>query len=127
MRDFPDSGLPIYTQIMAAVKRDIACGGWPPGSRVPPVRELAVRFGVNPNTAQRALTELERENLLYSERTSGRFVTRDASAIAAAKESMARELVGDFLGGMKSLGYTPAEIKAFLAAIANETGGGDKQ
>lgn len=56
-----DSGVPIYLQIMHLIRRKIASGEWPPGHRVPAVRELALKFGVNPNTMQRALSELERE------------------------------------------------------------------
>lgn len=76
-----DSGAPIYTQIMNKIKLRILSGQWAAGERIPAVRELAVEFGVNPNTMQRSLSELERDGLLFSERTTGRYITRDAALI----------------------------------------------
>ena len=63
---------PIYLQIVDAIKMQIAQGILKPGDQVPAVRELAVTAGVNPNTMQKALSELEREGVLYSQRTAGR-------------------------------------------------------
>ena len=78
---------PIYLQIMQNIKHAIVSGNWPPGGRVPPVRDLAASYQVNPNTMQRALTELEREGLVYSERTAGRFVTGDTGRIAGLRRA----------------------------------------
>ena len=72
---------PIYAQLMQRIKQGIVSGDLPPGSRLPSVRELATEAGVNPNTMQRALQELEREGMVYSQRTAGRFVTEDEKAI----------------------------------------------
>ena len=80
-----DDNIPIYVQIMNSVKEAIAAGELRPSDRVPSVRELARDFEVNPNTMQRALNELEREGLLVSERTSGRFVTADRELIEQLK------------------------------------------
>ena len=66
---------PIYLQLMDTITLAITSGALPAGSRLPSVRELAAQAGVNPNTMQRALSELERSGLLYSQRTAGRFVT----------------------------------------------------
>ena len=65
---------PIYLQIIDKIKKDIVSGVLSPGSKIPPVRELAIEAGVNPNTMQKALQTLESEGILYSQRTSGRFV-----------------------------------------------------
>ena len=72
---------PIYTQIMEHITSDIISGTYAPGSKLPSVRELAQTAGVNPNTMQKALSELEHTGLLYSQRTSGRFVTEDLAMI----------------------------------------------
>ena len=69
--------IPIYLQIMEQMKEQIATGTWKPGEKLPSVRELAVQAGVNPNTMQKALAELEREGMLYSQRTAGRFVSEN--------------------------------------------------
>ena len=71
-----NGGAPIYTQIVDAVKLAIVSGELPPGARLQGVRELALEAGVNPNTMQRALSELEREGLVYSVRTAGRQIRR---------------------------------------------------
>ena len=76
-----DGNAPIYTQLVDQMKLGIVSGEWIPGQRIPAVRELAVDAGVNPNTMQRALQELERQGLMFSQRTSGRFETEDREMI----------------------------------------------
>ena len=87
---------PIYTQLIQQVKVGIVTGAFPPGERLPSVRDLATEAGVNPNTMQRALAELERDGLVYSQRTAGRFVTEDNTMINAAKRSLAERHVKTF-------------------------------
>ena len=76
-----ENGIPIYLQILRKMRTEIASGAYPPGGKLPPVRELALEAGVNPNTMQRAFAELERDGLVFSQRTSGRFVTEDEEAL----------------------------------------------
>ena len=76
-----DPQRPIYAQIIERVQLDIVTGHYAPGSRLPSVRELAAQAAVNPNTMQRALSELEGSGLIYAQRTSGRFVTEDTARI----------------------------------------------
>ena len=70
-----------------------------------PVRELAMQFTVNPNTMQRALSELEREGLIYTERTTGKFVTSDENLVAKVRDTLAREYLQSFFSSMQKLGY----------------------
>ena len=84
------------------------------GTRLPSVRELAAEAAVNPNTMQRALSELEREGLLYSERTSGRFVTEDGARIAKIKEELAQEVIDDFFARMERLGYVRSAARQLI-------------
>ena len=107
--------LPIYLQIMEQIRRRIVTGEWRAGERVPSVRELAAVFGVNPNTMQRALSELEREELLYSERTAGRFITADTARIDALRARMAQDTCTRFLHEMGQLGYARNEVLSMLA------------
>lgn len=102
--------LPIYTQIVDGFKRIIFSGALAPGEKVPPVRELALELGVNPNTLQRAMSELEREGLLYTERTAGRFVTNDARLIATLREELITEVVKGFLEEITALGYAAQDV-----------------
>ena len=108
------SDQPIYTQLVGQWKREIASGLLPPGERMPSVRDLAAEMGVNPNTVQRALQELEREGLIYTQRTSGRFVTEDAAAIGRCREALAGGLVREFLAAMTLLGYQRQDIVDLL-------------
>lgn len=105
-----DDNIPIYKQIMDECKRRIIIDEYQPGMKVPPVRELAVEFGVNPNTVQRAMSDLEREGLFVSERTSGRFICQDKALIEALKNSAVREKITAFLEEMKQYGCNEEEI-----------------
>ena len=105
---------PIYAQLIAQIKVGIVSGAFPPGDRLPSVRDLATEAGVNPNTMQRALTELERDGLVYSQRTAGRFVTEDQAMIDQVKKDLARGHIQAFMQAMTLLGYTREEIIALL-------------
>ena len=96
---------PIYTQLIQQVTLAILSGTFPCGGRLPPVREMAAEAGVNPNTMQRALAELERTGLVYTQRTAGRFVTEDAAVVDSAKQELAHQQVGAFLRRMERMGY----------------------
>lgn len=109
-----DGNAPIYTQLVDQIKLGIVSGEWIPGQRIPAVRELAVDAGVNPNTMQRALQELERQGLMFSQRTSGRFVTEDREMIEDAKRTLANRHISAFIRQMQALGYTRQEIVAML-------------
>ena len=106
--------LPIYSQLVERIKLGIISGALPPGARLNSVRDLAMEAGVNPNTMQRALSELEREGLVYSQRTAGRFVTEDQAVIEQAKKILADGQIKSFLAAMRELGYDRAEILALL-------------
>ena len=97
--------IPIYTQLIAQIQQRIVSGALLPGERLP---------SVNPNTMQRAMMEMEREELVYSQRTAGRFVTEDGERIRRLRESLARNQVKDFLEGMYQLGFQLGEIVTFV-------------
>ena len=101
---------PIYLQLEEILLQAIASGQYPAGSRLPAVRELAAEAGVNPNTMQRALTDLEREGLLYSQRTAGRFVTDEIEQIRGTRRELAMTQVQNFLTSMKEMGFSAEEI-----------------
>ena len=105
---------PIYSQLIDQIQVGIVSGAFPPGERLPSVRDLATEAGVNPNTMQRALAELERDGLVYSQRTAGRFVTEDQAMIASAKRSLAERHIQAFLEAMTHLGYGREEILTLL-------------
>ena len=105
---------PIWIQLTEQLERRIVAGVYPPGSRLPSVRELAAEAGVNPNTMQRALAQLEQDGLARADRTAGRLVTRDAGTLEAARTAQARVIVQQYLDAMAELGYTRREAAALL-------------
>ena len=115
-----DSSRPIYLQIIERVQMDIITGRYQPGDKLPSVRDLAQEAAVNPNTMQKALSELERSGLIYSQRTSGRFITEDKELIHQMKKELAAAEVSAFLAHMKQLGITPEEIRQLLAETIEE-------
>jgi len=114
---------PIYLQIQEQLKLGIVAGQYPPGDKLPAVRDLALTAAVNPNTMQRALAELERDGLVYTQRTSGRFVTEDEAVISKAKNELAMELIDAFLAKMAAIGYG---VEATAALIDKKKEEGDK-
>lgn len=105
---------PIYLQLMEQLQLSIVGGTYAPGSRLPSVRELAQEASVNPNTVQKALTELERSGILYTQRTNGRFITEDAAMIAELKRQLAEGQIQEFLRNMKGFGYEPKDVIALI-------------
>ncbi len=101
---------PIYIQIMEEIKRQIVSGERGPGDKVEPVRDLARTLGVNPNTVQRAFSELEREGLMYTERTSGRYITADRARLLRVREQSLMQTVADFVGHMRLSGLADIDI-----------------
>lgn len=99
------NSLPIWKQLCSQLKAAIVTGQYPPGSRFPSVRELAAEAGVNPNTMQRAMTQLETEGLISTNRTAGRSVTDDCAVLDNTRRSLAEERALLFLEDMKALGY----------------------
>ena len=114
--------MPIYSPLVEQIKIGIVSGMFPPGERLPSVWDLATEAGVNPNTMQRAMTELERDGLVYSQRTAGRFVTEDHAVIQAAKRDLAQRHIHAFLAAMLRLGYGREEIISLLEQEHQEEG-----
>ncbi len=120
------SDTPIYSQLLDQLRQAIASGAFSPGERLPSVRDMALEAGVNPNTMQRALSELERCGLVYSQRTAGRFVTEDKEMVEEAKKAIAEEHIRNFLDAMARLGFMREEIIALLESrIREENGNGN--
>lgn len=104
-----DNDRPIYLQLMERIQHDIISGVYQPGDKLPSVRDLAVDAAVNPNTMQKALSELERCGLVYSQRTSGRFITDDTDMIHEMRKELAQEHIEQFFRQMRHLGFSDEE------------------
>lgn len=109
--------LPIYAQLMDTLKRRIITGRYLPGEKLPSVRELAAEAGINPNTVQRAFSELEREGLIYTQRATGKNVTENADEIKSARQALAKTQVAEFLSNMQSLGYSVGDVIVLLQSF----------
>lgn len=115
------AGRPVYVQLIEQLELALVAGEFPPGSRIPPVRELAADAGVNPNTMQRALQELEGRGLLQAQRTAGRTVTADDAALRALRLRRAKALAEEFRHQMQALSMEESEIEALLRESAPPT------
>lgn len=111
---------PVYLQLVEQIELAIVTGEYPPGAKVPPVRELAAAAGVNPNTMQRALTALEAKGLMAAHRTAGRTITEDERMLHALREEMALEQARAFCAAMGKLGLTPQEIETLVRQCQKE-------
>ena len=110
-----DSSLPIWMQLVTEFSRRIVVGRWPAGGRIDGVRGLAAELGVNPNTIQRALSELERDGLCRSERTAGRFVTDDVDRIDRLRADLAETAADDFITHARGFGMGRAQVQQLLS------------
>ena len=108
---------PVYQQIMETLRGAIVKGELAPRKKVPSVRELAAQAQVNPNTMQRALTELEREGLLVGGGTSGRTVTTDQGVLSAMKEQILEELARECAEKFLVFGVTPTQAARLLESL----------
>lgn len=109
-----DSDRPVYAQIIEEMQLRIIMGQYPLGTKIPSVRELAAEAGVNPNTMQKALSELERSGLVTAQRTSGRIVTEDKKMVKDIRNKIAQEQMRDFVDKMRKLGFDKEEIIKLL-------------
>ena len=113
------NGIPIYTQIVDELTMRIASGAYAPGEKLDSVRDMAMDAGVNPNTMQRALSEIERRGLVYSERTSGRFVTRDENVLKELHKELAGRYLDEFVEKLQKIGMNEKEISDFIKEAGN--------
>lgn len=115
-----DSDRPIHKQLLEVLLTGIVSGIYPSGSKLPSVRDLAMEAGVNPNTMQRAFTELEQKGLVRTERTAGRFVTDDREMIERSRDTIATQQLTLFLDKMQQLGFQKKEIVSFMRSKIEE-------
>ncbi|CRZ33760.1 DNA-binding transcriptional regulator YhcF (GntR family) [Herbinix hemicellulosilytica] len=113
-----NSDKPVYLQLVEQIQAGIISGKYRPGDKLPSVREMAAQAMVNPNTMQRAMSELEREGLVYANRTAGRFITSDEELIRQLKKRYITQIINDFLEKTGQLGLDTDEIISLINEIA---------
>ena len=109
-----ESDRPIYIQLVEKMKIAIISGKYKPGDRLPSVRDFAIEIKANPNTVQRAYSELEENGLVITQRTNGKFVTEDRNLIKKMREEIAKQNLEKFIDNMTQLGFTQDEIREYL-------------
>ena len=115
-----DNNRPIYLQLVERIQMDIVSGVYHAGDKLPSVRELAADAAVNPNTMQKAFTELERSGLVYTQRTTGRYITEDQERSSRVREELARECTQSYLSNIRRLGYEREQALALAQKIIEE-------
>ncbi len=115
-----NSDKPVYLQLLEEIELRIITGVYALGDKLPSVRELAAEAAVNPNTMQKALSELERDGLVYSQRTSGRFITEDKELVLSIKNRFAKEQIREYLIKMEKLGFSKHQAKTMLDEYEKE-------
>jgi len=105
-----DERSPIYLQIMNQFCRSLVVGDLKPGDRIPSIRDLALMLQVNTNTIQRAYQEMERKQLIFSQRGMGYFVMQDENIVQSVRDEMVRNAAVHFLDEMRALGFEDRQI-----------------
>lgn len=118
-----DERSPIYLQIMNQFCRSLVKGDLEPGDRIPSIRDLALMLQVNTNTIQRAYQEMERKQLIFSQRGMGYFVMQDENIVQSVREEMVQNAAAHFLDEMRALGYQDSQI---LNELEQQMKGGGK-
>jgi DNA-binding transcriptional regulator YhcF (GntR family) len=116
-----DDSKPIYLQIAQRIKEQIASGELPPGGKIPTVREIAETAGVNPNTVQRALSDLENAALVAAERgNGGRFVSKNPDILKKLAHDLAKSAADEFIEKMQKLGFDSIAAADYLKNYKGE-------
>ncbi len=115
-----ENNVPIYLQLVERIRFQIISGALSPGERVLSVREWALLEKVNPNTMQKALSELEAMGLIQTERTNGKFVTSDLELIRQCKKAEADRIALEFFRKMEQIGLNSDDAKLYLDHLKGE-------
>lgn len=118
-----DNERPIYLQLVEKIRIEIVSGKLKRGQRLLPVRELAMEAKVNPNTMQKALVELEKEGLVYTESTNGRFVSENEELIENIKKDLAKEKINTYIKDMKNIGISYEDALKYLQELGGKIDG----
>ncbi len=113
---------PVYIRLIDDIYMRILTGEYPPGSKLPTVRDLALTMRANPNTVQRALGRIEEKGLIYTQRTTGKYVTENTSVINEARRSLAEQYADEYFENMKRIGFGSEEASSFIREKEDQNG-----
>ncbi|MCI9585344.1 MAG: GntR family transcriptional regulator [Bacilli bacterium] len=115
-----NNNIPIYVQLIEQLKTYIISGQIKPGEKLPSVRDLALKTKVNPNTMQKALVELEEIDLIYTERTNGKYVTENENTIKKLKQEYAKNISAQYFKSMEKIGYSKKDTIKYLKELGED-------
>ncbi len=113
---------PVYIRLIDDIYMRILTGEYPPGSKLPTVRDLALTMRANPNTVQRALGRIEEKGLIYTQRTTGKYVTENTSVINEARRNLAEQYADEYFENMKRIGFGSEEASSFIREKEDQNG-----
>ena len=116
-----NASYPIYLQVLEDIKKNIVTGRIMPGEKLASVRDMAVEYKINPNTATRVYQLLEEEGICHTRRGLGTFINEDSDMVAELKNQMAKKMIIYFLKNMWQLGFSTKEISEMVIAEGEET------
>ncbi|WP_261301550.1 GntR family transcriptional regulator [Paenibacillus andongensis] len=125
MEEF-NASKPIYLQLADRINRQIVSKELKAGEKLPSVREMGVKYSVNPNTIQRTYSELEREGILETKRGQGTFVTEQEDRLVQQRENLKNEQILSFVKVMKEMGFSSYEIISGLQDHLSKIDKGDE-
>jgi len=105
-----NNNYPIYLQVVDDIKRKIIKNELNPGDKLPSNSELAIIYKINPNTVQRIYKQLEYENICFTRRGLGTYVSEDPDVTQNIKNEFISNLINDFIFQMNSVGFSLNEI-----------------
>ncbi|MGD9567703.1 MAG: GntR family transcriptional regulator [Sedimentibacter sp.] len=118
-----NNNIPIYIQVMEKIKQDIVTGKLKPGDKMPSTRDYSNELGINFNTVARVYKEMEMEELLFTRRGLGTFITEKPELIDNLRYEMAKKQIETFIQGMKQIGYTKEEMIRLIEVEDNNKDG----
>mgnify|MGYP003764564133 FL=1 len=114
-----NNNIPIYLQVIEKIKQDIVSGKLKPGEKMPSSRDYSNELGINFNTVARVYRELESEEIVFTKRGLGTFITESNQIIEKLRYTMAKNQITAFIDGMKQLGYTKEDMIKFIETENN--------
>lgn len=114
-----NNNIPIYLQVIEKIKQDIVSGKLKPGEKMPSSRDYSNELGINFNTVARVYRELESEEIVFTKRGLGTFITESNQIIENLRYTMAKNQITAFIDGMKQLGYTKEDMIKFIETENN--------
>ncbi len=114
---------PIYLQVIDDIRQKLIRGELIPGEKLPSVRDLALEYQINPNTASRVYREMEAQGLCFTKRGMGTFLTEENTIINGSRQAMAEECLDAFWQKMTDMGYNLDDMIRLLKEKSESSAG----